>query len=172
MVRAARPPPSPPLARPRTRRVHLPRPQPSLPPPRPAPPSPPVPSPLCVAALLSRLPLLEALHLGNNQASEAQIVGLAATFLRLKLPRLNNLTVGSNDCGDGGIAALMKALPPSIKQLYLHGVDMTDVGIGHICAALPRFPELWGLGACARVHVALPRTSLARSHSLPAPAAR
>ena len=59
---------------------------------------------------------------------------------------LTNLTLGSNDAGDRGCAQLIKSLPPSIRQLYLHGVDMSDAGIAHVCSALPSFPALWGLG--------------------------
>jgi hypothetical protein len=97
-------------------------------------------------ALLARLPAIEALHLGNNQLDAAQVEGLAASFARHKPAHLDNLTIGSNDAGDRGVAQLIKALPPSIRQLYLHGVDITDAGIAHICAALPTFPRLWGLG--------------------------
>ena len=97
-------------------------------------------------ALLSRLPMLQSLHLGNNQLDSSQIEGLAASFARYKMAALDNLTVGSNDAGDRGVAQLLKSLPTSIKQLYLHGVDVSDAGIVHICAALPNFTSLWGLG--------------------------
>ena len=97
-------------------------------------------------ALLSRLPNLTSLHLGNNQLSGAQVEGLASTFSRYKLNKIENLTVGSNDIGDEGIRHLVKALPPSIRQLYLHGIDASDKGVAHICAMLPSWPSLWGLG--------------------------
>lgn len=75
--------------------------------------------------LLSRLPSLQNLHLGNNQLDAKQAEGLAASFTRHKMMRLENLTLGSNDIGDAGLAAIIKALPPGLRQLYLHGIDAT-----------------------------------------------
>jgi len=96
--------------------------------------------------LLSRLPNLEALHLGNNQLDGKQAEGLAASFLRHKVAKLENLTLGSNDIGDAGLACIVKALPPCLKQLYLHGIDCTDSGVAALREGLDRWPTLWGLG--------------------------
>jgi Ran GTPase-activating protein (RanGAP) involved in mRNA processing and transport len=97
-------------------------------------------------SLLSRMPHLHALHLGNNQLDARQAEGLAATFLRHKMNCLENLTLGSNDIGDTGLSAILKALPPCMKQLYLHGIDCTDTGVMHLREAVEKWPELWGLG--------------------------
>ena len=53
-------------------------------------------------ALLSRLPFLSSLHMGNNQLSSSQIEGIAASFARYKMASLDNLTLGSNEAGDRG----------------------------------------------------------------------
>jgi hypothetical protein len=96
--------------------------------------------------LLSRLPNLESLHLGNNQIDSVQAVALAASLTRHKVDKLCNLTLGSNDIGDAGLRAICKALPTSMKQLYLHGCDIHDEGLESLREALERMPDVWGLG--------------------------
>ena len=96
--------------------------------------------------LLSRLPNLESLHLGNNQLDSIQAIALAASISRHKVNKLCNLTLGSNDIGDAGLRAICKALPPSMKQLYLHGCDIHDEGLESLREALDRMPDVWGLG--------------------------
>jgi len=105
--------------------------------------------------LLSRMPNLTALHLGNNQLDHKQAEGLAASFTRHRLCRLENLTLGSNDIGDTGLAAILKALPPCMKQLYLHGIDCSDEGVVSLKDAIEKWPEMWGLGestCCSTSH--------------------
>ena len=97
-------------------------------------------------SLLMRLPNLESLHLGNNQLDSAQAVALAASITRHKVSKLCNLTLGSNDIGDVGLAAILKALPPTMRQLYLHGCDIHDAGLESLRAALEKMPDVWGLG--------------------------
>jgi len=97
-------------------------------------------------SLLARLPSLRALHLGNNQLDTAQAVGLAASITRHKLPHLTSLTLGSNDIGDTGLAAVLRSLPTTMEQLYLHGTQITDEGVKHVRDALLRLPKLWGVG--------------------------
>ena len=99
--------------------------------------------PLRAAAdsLLMRLPNLESLHLGNNQLDSAQAVALAASITRHRVSRLCNLTLGSNDIGDVGLAAILKALPPTMKQLYLHGCDIHDAGLESLRIALEKMPD-------------------------------
>jgi Leucine-rich repeat (LRR) protein len=96
--------------------------------------------------LLSRLSNLESLHLGNNQLDSIQAIALAASFTRHRVNKLCNLTLGSNDIGDAGLRAICKALPPSMKQLYLHGCDIHDEGLESLREALDRMPDVWGLG--------------------------
>jgi len=96
--------------------------------------------------LLSRLSNLESLHLGNNQLDSIQAIALAASITRHKVNKLCNLTLGSNDIGDAGLHAICKALPPSMKQLYLHGCDIHDEGLESLREALDRMPDVWGLG--------------------------
>ena len=96
--------------------------------------------------LLSRLPALQALHLGNNQLDPKQTAELAASFVKHKVNRLRSLTLGSNDIGDAGLAAILKALPPSMEQLYLHGTQISDEGCAELKKAIQRLPNLWGLG--------------------------
>ena len=118
-----------------------PRPAPPRPaPPRPSPrrPAPPFPAP---DSLLMRLPNLESLHLGNNQLDSNQAVALAASITRHRVSRLCNLTLGSNDIGDAGLAAILKALPPTMKQLYLHGCDIHDAGLESLRTALEKMPD-------------------------------
>ena len=67
--------------------------------------------------LLSRLPNLAALHLGNNQLDPRQAEGLAASLTRHHIDKLENLTMGSNDIGDAGLGAILAALPPTMKQV-------------------------------------------------------
>lgn len=57
-----------------------------------------------------------------------------------------NLTLGSNEIGDAGLAAVVKALPTGMRQLYLHGIDATDAGVKALKEGLDRWPLLWGLG--------------------------
>jgi hypothetical protein len=97
-------------------------------------------------ALLSRTPNLEALHLGNNQLDAAQAVALAASLQKHKITRLQNLTLGSNDIQDVGLAAVLKVLPSGMRQLYLHGCDIKDDGLVALREALDRMPSMWGLG--------------------------
>jgi hypothetical protein len=97
-------------------------------------------------SLLQRLPNLESLHLGNNQLDSAQAIALAASITRHKVTRLCNLTLGSNDIGDSGLAAILKSLPRGMKQLYLHGCDIHDEGLESLRAALEKMPDVWGLG--------------------------
>ena len=40
----------------------------------------------------------------------------------------------------------MKVLPTGMRQLYLHGIECSDVGVAAIRSALDRMPYLWGLG--------------------------
>lgn len=96
--------------------------------------------------LLACLPHLEALHLGNNQIDGRQAEGLAASFLKHKLQRLENITIGSNDIGDAGFAAILRALPNCMKQIYAHGTEVTDTGMEALKEALDRMDTLWGLG--------------------------
>lgn len=72
--------------------------------------------------LLSRVPNLETLHLGNNQLDGTQAMSLANSIVRHKIDKLETLTLGSNNIGDRALAAILKALPPTMKQLYLHGM--------------------------------------------------
>jgi hypothetical protein len=97
-------------------------------------------------ALLSKLPNLTALHLGNNQIDTKQGEGLARSIAQLGMHRLETLTLGSNDIGDEGLTQLLRALPKSMKQIYLHGIDCTDKGMEALEAALKKWPDLWGLG--------------------------
>ena len=101
-------------------------------------PAPPFPAP---DSLLMRLPNLESLHLGNNQLDSNQAVALAASITRHRVSRLCNLTLGSNDIGDAGLAAILKALPPTMKQLYLHGCDIHDAGLESLRTALEKMPD-------------------------------
>lgn len=71
--------------------------------------------------VLARMPNLEALHLGNNALDALQATALASSITRRGLVSLRNCTLGSNDIGDAGLAAVLKALPSSMRQLYLHG---------------------------------------------------
>ncbi len=97
-------------------------------------------------SLLSKLPNIKKLHLGNNQLDSSQASGLAASFERHSIVKLENLTLGSNDIGDVGLAAVLPRLPVTMKQLYLHGVDATDASTPVIRDMLERCPDLWGLG--------------------------
>ena len=96
--------------------------------------------------LLSKVPNLRTLHLGNNQLDSNQAISLGNSIAKHKLTWLENLTLGSNDIGDTGVTAILKALPPTIKQLYLHGCDIHDDGIIALRTAFDHMPELWGLG--------------------------
>lgn len=96
--------------------------------------------------LLGKVPYLHTLHLGNNQLDSNQAVSLGNSITKHKISNLQNLTLGSNDIGDTGITAILKALPPTIKQLYLHGCDIHDEGLIALRSAFDRMPELWGLG--------------------------
>ena len=66
-------------------------------------------------ALLAKLPSLRALHLGNNQLDAAQAVGLAKSLKDRGVGgmggTLASLTLGSNDVGDSGLAAILEVLP-------------------------------------------------------------
>lgn len=97
-------------------------------------------------ALLARMPNLTALHLGNNQLDARQAEGLATSFVRHRLNSIENLTLGSNDIGDAGLAAILKALPNCMKQLYLHGIDCSDTGVLALRDAIEKWDGLWGLG--------------------------
>ena len=97
-------------------------------------------------ALLSRLPALKALHLGNNQLDANQATALAASLRRFKIDRLTSLTLGSNDIGDAGLKAVLEVLPAGMEQLYLHGTAITDEGVPALREGLDRFTSLWGLG--------------------------
>ena len=97
-------------------------------------------------ALLSRLPSLKALHLGNNQLDSSQATALAASLRRFKVDRLTSLTLGSNDIGDVGLKAILEVLPSGMEQLYLHGTAITDEGVPALREGLDRFTNLWGLG--------------------------
>jgi hypothetical protein len=96
--------------------------------------------------LLSKLPNLRALHLGNNQLDTAQSIALAASLTSNKICHLESITLGSNEIGDAGLAAILKALPGGMQQLYLHGTQITDQGVAALSEALQRMPNLWGLG--------------------------
>ncbi len=69
-----------------------------------------------IDALLSRLPALEAIHAGNNSMSTDQAIALAHSVKAHKLVKLTNLTLGSNDIGDAGLDAILKALPSGMQQ--------------------------------------------------------
>lgn len=97
-------------------------------------------------ALLSHLPSLQTLHLGNNSIEAGQAVELARTFEEAKVSHLENLTIGSNEIGDSGLAALLTRLPPTMRQLYLHGTNLSDAGMKALAEALVTWPHLWGLG--------------------------
>ena len=73
-------------------------------------------------------------------------MALAASLTRHRVQRLCNLTLGSNDIGDVGLAAILKALPSTMKQLYLHGCDIHDEGLEALRLALAKMPDVWGLG--------------------------
>jgi hypothetical protein len=45
-----------------------------------------------------------------------------------------------------GLEAILKALPGSMRQLYLHGCDIHDDGLEALATAMDRMPYLWGLG--------------------------
>lgn len=115
--------------------------------------------------LLSRLPSLTALHLGNNQLDSGQAVALAASLTRHRINKLENLTLGSNDIGDAGLAAVLKALPNGMKQLYLHGCDIHDDGLGSLRDAMMRMDSLWGLGTCSRCTPLMRWLAAAYEHS-------
>lgn len=113
-----------------------------------------------MGAVLSKLPSLRALHLGNNQLDAAQAVGLAASLLKRGVGgpggTLKSLTLGSNDVGDAGLAAVLKVLPVAMEQLYLHGTQITDAGVPALRDALGNMPKLWGLGLCVGAPHTLP----------------
>lgn len=99
-----------------------------------------------IDGLLSKFPCLEALHAGNNTMNTEQAVALARSIRQHKLVKLENLTLGSNDIGDAGLEAVLKALPDGMRQLYLHGCDLHDAGMESLRDALDRMEGLWGLG--------------------------
>ena len=52
------------------------------------------------------------------------------------------LHVSSNPLGDAGVAALAKALPPTLEQLFVCGVGCGDDGFVALAAALPALTRL------------------------------
>lgn len=93
------------------------------------------------------MPLLEQLHLGNNNLDETHAVHIARIVR--KLPHLKNLTIGSNSLA-GSIAHIIDALPSTIQQLYMHGCcsdgDDNEYFRQALVRNLPRMDSLWGLG--------------------------
>lgn len=98
-------------------------------------------------SLIDRMPNLASLHLGNNSISGAQAEALAESIKRHGgLPHLESFTIGSNDLGNAGCAALLGVMPPGLRCAYLHGVDVDDEIVPAVADLLDRCPHLWGVG--------------------------
>lgn len=119
-------------------------------------------------ALLARCPRLTHVNLSHNFFETCHAVALAASLARHKLPHLQCLSLGSNKLGDDGLVALLGALPrATLQELYLHGIECTDMGATTLRAWLPQATALWGLGACVcmRVRAVLHVRARARARS-------
>jgi hypothetical protein len=100
------------------------------------------PTSAALAALVARVPNLETLRLDNCHLH----AGAAAALPVARLRRLRVLGLDSNPMGDAALLALVRALPPTVTQLLLAGVGLTDAGAAGFAAALRDLPRLWALG--------------------------
>eukprot|EP01045_Picozoa_sp_COSAG04_P003684 COSAG04_NODE_152_length_22459_cov_12.374597_8_plen_302_part_00 len=97
------------------------------------------------AALLA-LPTIRftELHLYGNELTAAAAASLVPALRRpWGAGGLRSLTVQNNDgLGDAGVAALAKALPPSLEGLFISETGCGDDGLVALAAALPALTRL------------------------------
>eukprot|EP01045_Picozoa_sp_COSAG04_P029626 COSAG04_NODE_4915_length_1827_cov_2.114583_2_plen_484_part_00 len=118
-----------------------------------------------VAALAKALPpTLEWLALEGTGCGDEGLVALAAALPALT--RLDSLDFGRNPLGDAGVAALAKALPPSLDELYLADTGCGDDGLVALAAALPALTQLTRL-RCSSTPAATARGWVALASALP-----
>ena len=99
-----------------------------------------------LGAALQALPTIRftGLHLGSNELTAE---GVASVAPALRRPwggggRRELFVSGNRGLGDAGVAALAKALPPSLTELFISDTGCGDDGLVALAAALPALTRL------------------------------
>eukprot|EP01045_Picozoa_sp_COSAG04_P023857 COSAG04_NODE_2901_length_3403_cov_2.324455_2_plen_315_part_00 len=106
------------------------------------------------------------LDLDGNDLTAAGIISLVPALRRPWGSGLTFLRVADNPLGDAGVAALAKALPPTLEQLDVDTTGCGDDGLVALAAALPALTRLQTLD-CARNPDAGARGWVALAGALP-----